>query len=49
MPDLFGAVVALYISIILLGLYAGFLGKYFYEGRRPPPEDDSDRSVPPLC
>jgi hypothetical protein len=48
MPDLFGAVLALYISIVLLGLYAGFLGKYFYEGNRTHKADDSGRTRPPL-
>jgi hypothetical protein len=48
MPDLFGAVLALYISIILLGLYAGFLGKYFHKPEPAPDRDDSDRKPPPL-
>ena len=48
MPDLLGAVLALYFSILLLGLYAGFLGKYFYEGDRRRDEDDSGRSRPRL-
>jgi hypothetical protein len=39
-PDLIGAVLAIYLSLLLLGLYAGFLGKYFYERPRPR-EDDS--------
>jgi hypothetical protein len=49
MPDLFGAVLALYISIVLLGMYAGFLGKYFYERSQPKDDEDSDRRKPPLC
>ena len=47
MPDLFGTVLALYISIILLGLYAGFLGKYFYEGEPVPEQDEFSRKPPP--
>jgi hypothetical protein len=42
-PDLIGAVLAIYLSIILLGLYAGFLGKYFYERPRRR-DDDSDKT-----